>query len=291
VSGVGDLVEAIQAVPDSDVTDLLDVYESAYDLAPGLREDGDRRDSLREEARIEAGLRTFLDAGGHKAFTDTFEDLHGLSQLPGLAVQRLMADGYGFSAEGDWKTAALVRIAKVMSAGLEGGTSFMEDYTYHLAPDDPKVLGAHMLEICPSIAEGRTSCEIHPLSIGGKADPVRLVFDAAPGPAVVVGLLDLGSRFRLVLNEIEVVPPNEKLPKLPVARAVWRAKPDLATAAEAWLVAGGPHHTVFSRALTTEHYEDLAEIAGLELLVIDERTRVSDVKKELRWNDAYHRLS
>ena len=289
--GVGDLVEAIQAVADSDVSDLLDIYESAYDLAPGLREDGDRRDSLREEARIEAGLRTFLDAGGHKAFTDTFEDLHGLSQLPGLAVQRLMADGYGFSAEGDWKTAALVRIAKVMSAGLEGGTSFMEDYTYHLAPDDPKVLGAHMLEICPSIAEGRPSCEIHPLSIGGKADPVRLVFDAAPGPAVVVGILDLGDRFRLVLNEIEVVPPDEKLPKLPVARAVWRAKPDLATAAEAWLVAGGPHHTVFSRALTTEHYEDLAEIAGIELLVIDERTRVSDVKKELRWNDAYHRLS
>jgi L-arabinose isomerase len=289
--GVGDLVEAIEAVPDSDVTELLDAYESAYDLVPALRDGGGRRDSLREEARIEAGLRSFLDAGGQRAFTDTFEDLHGLPQLPGLAVQRLMADGYGFAAEGDWKTAALLRIAKAMSAGLDGGTSFMEDYTYDLDPADPKVLGAHMLEICPSIAAGRPSCEIHPLSIGGKADPVRLVFDAAPGPAVVVGILDLGDRFRLVLNEIDVVPPDEPLPKLPVARAVWRAKPDLATAAEAWLVAGGPHHTVFSRSLTTEVFEDLAEIAGIELLVIDERTRVSDLKKELRWNDAYHRRS
>jgi L-arabinose isomerase len=288
--GVGDLVEAITGVADSDVDALVEAYEAEYDLVPRLRDGAEQRASLREAARVEAGLRAFLDSGGHRAFTDTFEDLHGLPQLPGLAVQRLMADGYGFAAEGDWKTAALVRIAKVMGAGLEGGTSFMEDYTYDLDPADPKVLGAHMLEICPSIARDRPSCEIHPLSIGGKADPVRLVFTAAPGPGVVVGILDLGARFRLVLNEIEVVPPDEELPRLPVARAVWRPKPDLATAAEAWLLAGGPHHTVFSRALPTEAFEDLAEITGIELLVIDERTRISDVKKELRWNDAYHRL-
>jgi len=289
--GVGDLVGAIAGVPDAAVDGLLDAYEAAYDLSPALRPGGERRESLREEARIEAGLRAFLDGGGHRAFTDTFEDLHGLAQLPGLAVQRLMADGYGFAAEGDWKTAALLRIAKVMAAGLPGGTSFMEDYTYHLDPADPKVLGAHMLEICPSIAAGRPSCEIHPLSIGGKADPVRLVFDAAPGPAVVVGILDLGPRFRLVLDEIDVVPPDEALPGLPVARAVWRARPDFATAAEAWLVAGGPHHTVFSLALPTEAFQDLAEMAGVELLVIDGRTRISDVKNELRWNDASYRLS
>jgi L-arabinose isomerase len=289
--GVGDLAHAIDAVTESEADELVGAYESSYDLVPALRNGGERRESLRQAARIEAGLRSFLDAGGHRAFTDSFEDLHGIPQLPGLAVQRLMADGYGFAAEGDWKTAALVRIAKVMSAGLAGGTSFMEDYTYHLDPAGPRVLGAHMLEVCPSIAGGRPSCEIHPLSIGGKPDPVRLVFTAAPGDGVVVGLLDLGERFRLVLNEIEIVPPEEDLPKLPVARAVWRAKPDLATAAEAWLIAGGPHHTVCSRALSTEAFEDLAEMAGVELLVIDERTRISDVKKELRWNDVYHRLS
>jgi L-arabinose isomerase len=287
--GIGDLVDAVSAVADEAVEDLVAEYDDAYDLVPALREGGERRGSLREAARIEAGLRAFLEAGGHRAFTDTFEDLHGLPQLPGIAAQRLMADGYGFAAEGDWKTAALVRIAKVMAAGLDGGTSFMEDYTYHLDPADPKVLGAHMLEICPSIAGDRPSCEIHPLSIGGKGDPVRLVFTAAPGPAVVLGILDLGSRFRLVLNEIDVVPPDAELPRLPVARAVWRARPDLATAAEAWLVAGGPHHTVFSLALGTEAFEDLAEIAGLELLVIDDRTRISDLKKELRWNDVYYR--
>jgi L-arabinose isomerase len=289
--GVGDLADAIESVADSAVAELLDAYEGSYEVVPTLRDGGGRRESLRREARIEAGLRTFLDAGGHRAFTDTFEDLHGLPQLPGLAVQRLMADGYGFAAEGDWKTAALVRIAKVMSAGLDGGTSFMEDYTYHLDPAGPKVLGAHMLEICPSIARGRPSCEIHPLGIGGKDDPVRLVFTAAPGPAVVVGILDLGDRFRLVLNEIDVVPPDEELPRLPVARAVWRARPDLATAAEAWLIAGGPHHTVFSRALTTEVFADLAELVGVELLVIDDDTRIRDVKNELRWNDVSYRLS
>jgi len=289
--GIGELADAIRVVPDAAVDGLVDEYEAEYELVPALRRDGDRRESLRDAARIEAGLRVFLDAGGFKAFTDTFEDLDGLPQLPGIAVQRLMADGYGFGGEGDWKTAALVRIAKVMGAGLDGGASFMEDYTYHLAPDGPKVLGAHMLEVCPSIADGRPSCEIHPLSIGGKQDPVRLVFTAAPGPAVVVGLLDLGDRFRLVANEIDVVPPDEELPRLPVARAVWEPKPDFATAAEAWLLAGGPHHTVFSAALRSEAFIDLAEIAGLELLLIDERTHMSDFKKELRWNQAYFHLA
>ena len=289
--GVSELAEAVAAAPAADVDRLLGEYEQRYELEAALREDGERRESLRDAARIEVGLKTFLDTGGFKAFTDTFEDLAGLPQLPGIAVQRLMADGYGFGAEGDWKTAALLRILKVMSAGLEGGTSFMEDYTYHLAPDGPRVLGAHMLEICPSIAAGKPSCEIHPLSIGGKPDPVRLVFTSAPGPAVVVSLLDMGERFRMLANEVEVLVPDEELPRLPVARAVWKPKPDLATAAEAWLLAGGPHHTVFSQAFGIEPLEDFAEIARLELLVIDERTTLTDFKKELRWNQAYYHLA
>jgi L-arabinose isomerase len=289
--GVGDLADAVDEVAEETVEGLLTEYEEQYVLAPELREGGARRTSLRDAARIEAGLRGFLDRGGFKAFTDTFEDLHGLSQLPGLGVQRLMADGYGFAGEGDWKTAALVRIVKVMSTGVEGGTSFMEDYTYDLPPGNAKVLGAHMLEVCPSIAAATPSCEIHPLSIGGREDPVRLVFTAAPGPAVVVAMLDLGDRFRIVANEVDVVPPDEELPRLPVARAVWKPRPDLATAAESWLEAGGPHHTVFTAALGIEPLADLAEIAGIELLVIDERTRVSDFKKELRWNQAYYHLA
>ena len=289
--GINELAEAVREVPDTAVAQLLDEYEEAYALVPALRADGERRESLRDAARIEAGLRGFLEAGGFRAFTDTFEDLDGLPQLPGIAVQRLMADGYGFGAEGDWKVAALVRVAKLMSTGLEGGTSFMEDYTYHLAPEDPKVLGAHMLEVCPSITGDRPTCEIHPLAIGGKEDPVRLVFSAAPGPAVLVSLIDLGDRFRLLANEVEVVLPDEALPRLPVARAVWKPKPDLATAAESWLVAGGSHHASFCQALRTEAFVDLAEIAGLELLVIDEGTRVGDFKKELRWNKAYFHLA
>src|SRR5262245_28309526 len=289
--GVGELVAATREADDATVDRLVSEYEEAYELVPELGRDGGRRESLREAARIEAGLRAFLEARGARAFTDTFEDLDALPQLPGLAVQRLMADGYGFAAEGDWKTAALVRIAKVMSAGLDGGTSFMEDYTYDLAPNDPKVLGAHMLEVCPSISGERPRCEIHPLSIGGRDDPVRLVFTAAPGPAVAVGLLDLGTRFRLVANEVELVPPDEDLPRLPVARAVWRPPPSLAVAAEAWLEAGGPHHTVLSRALTTEVFADFAELAGIELVAIDDRTTVGDLKKELRWNRVYYHLA
>ena len=252
--------------------------------APG----GERHAELRTAARIEAGLRSFLEEGGFGAFTDTFEDLGGLAQLPGIGVQRMMADGYGFGAEGDWKAAALVRILKVMADGLPGGTSFMEDYTYHLGDPVPEVLGAHMLEVCPSLTRDKPSCEIHPLSIGGRSDPVRLVFDAAPGPAVILGLADLGDRFRLIASEVDVVEADAPLPNLPVARAVWRPRPDLATAAEAWLMAGGPHHTALTSALGIEAIADFADIADLELVTIDASTTPYDFKRELRWNQAYY---
>jgi len=289
--GVGDLVDAVNAVPDAEVDLVVDDYEEAYDLAPELAARGSRREPLRDAARIEVGLRGLLDTLGAGAFTDTFEDLHGLKQLPGIAVQRLMADGYGFGGEGDWKTAALVRVMKTMGAGLTGGTSFMEDYTYHLAPGEQKILGAHMLEVCPSIAGARPSCEIHPLSIGGREDPVRLVFTAPPGPALNVGMIDLGDRFRLIANAVELVDPDDELPRLPVARAVWRPKPDLASSAEAWLIAGGPHHTGLTSQYGVEVMSDFARIAGLELLVIDERTRTDDFERELRWNQAYQHLA
>jgi L-arabinose isomerase len=289
--GVSDLVAAVRTAPEDAVDRVVADYESHYKLALPLRAGGERRSALREAARIEVGLRTFLEAGGFRAFTDTFEDLGDLAQLPGIAVQRLMADGYGFGAEGDWKTALLVRAMKVMATGLPGGTSFMEDYTYHLVPDRPQVLGAHMLEVCPSISAETPSCEIHPLSIGGRADPVRLVFTASPGPAVAVGLLDMGERFRMVLNEVEVVSPPADLPRLPVARALWEPRPSLKVAAEAWLLAGGPHHTSFSTALRREHLEDFAEMAGIELVTIGDATSVTDIKKELRWNQAYYQLA
>jgi L-arabinose isomerase len=288
--GVGDLTDAIQAVPAAAIDDLVQRYEQEYDLAPELAEGGDRRAQLLEAARIEAGLRGFLAAGGFGAFTDTFEDLDGLRQLPGIAAQRLMADGFGFGAEGDWKTAALVRLVKVMATGLPGGTSFMEDYTYDLDPVAPKVLGAHMLEVCPSIARGRPRCEIHPLSIGSRSDPVRLVFDADLGPAFVAGMTDLGERFRIVANVIDIVDAEHELPRLPVARAVWQPRPDLRTAVEAWLIAGGAHHTVLSRAVGPEPLADFAEMAGIEFVLIDEEARVSAVQKELRWNAAYYHL-
>jgi L-arabinose isomerase len=289
--GVNDLVETVDAVSDAEVSALVKEYEELYRVAPELRAGGERHESLRYAARIEVGLRSFLDGGGFTAFTTNFEDLGGLRQLPGLAVQRLMADGYGFGGEGDWKTSVLLRTLKVMSAGLPGGTSFMEDYTYNLTPGQELILGAHMLEVCPSIAAGTPSCEIHPLSIGDREDPVRLVFDAAPGPAVVVGLADMGDRFRLVANEIDVVTPPEPLPMLPVARAVWRPRPDLRTSTESWLTAGAPHHTVLSAAVGTEELTDLAEMLGVELLVIDGATTTRQFAKELRWNQAYYRLA
>ncbi len=289
--GIGELARRVDDVSPSDVTALVQAYQDEYDVAPVLRTNGERHELLRDAAAIEIALRGFLVEGGFGAFTDTFEDLVGLRQLPGIAVQRVMADGYGFGAEGDWKTAALVRIMKTMAVGLPGGTSFMEDYTYHLDPSSPVALGAHMLEVCPTIASGRPSCEIHRLAIGGKEDPVRLAFTAPPGPGIVVGMLDLGTRLRLVANEVDVVEPLEPLPRLPVARAVWKPRPTLRTAAEAWLMAGGPHHTSFSQAIGLGVIEDFAEIAGLELVAIGETTRLRDVRNELRWNQMYYHLA
>jgi L-arabinose isomerase len=285
--GVGDLVAEVARVKDAEVDAIVGQYRGQYEV----RTSDAQSASLREQARIEAGLRSFLEKGGFSAFTTTFEDLHGLAQLPGLAVQRLMAEGYGFGAEGDWKTAALVRALKVMSSGLKGGTSFMEDYTYHLDPKGPKVLGAHMLEVCASIAEGRPSLEVHPLGIGGKADPARLVFNVAEGPALNASLVDLGNRFRLIVNAVDVVPPDKALPKLPTARAVWVPRPSLKVAAAAWIHAGGAHHTAFSQALTPEHLEDYAGMAGIELVLIDETTAIRDLQRELRWNEAYYHLA
>jgi L-arabinose isomerase len=289
--GVGDLVAVMNDVADSAIDRLCAEYEEIYTVAPALRKGGERHAALRYNARQELGLRAFLEAGGYLGFTDTFEDLHGLDQLPGLAVQRLMGQGYGFAGEGDWKTAAIVRAMKVIAADLPGGTSFMEDYTYDLSPGGELVLGAHMLEICPSIAGNKPAVEIHPLGIGGKSDPVRLVFDAHEGAAVNVAMIDLGNRFRLLVNEVDTIQPPHPLPKLPVARAVWKCRPDLKTAVAAWIHAGGAHHTGFSYAVTTEHMEDLAEIAGVELAVIDADTKIRDFKQTLRNNEIYHHLA
>ncbi len=289
--GIGDLVKHVNEASDAAVTKLAAEYESRYNVAAELRKGGSRHESLREGAKIELGLRSFLEAGNFKGFTTTFEDLHGLRQLPGLAVQRLMADGYGFGAEGDWKTCALLRAMKVMNIGLKGGTSFMEDYTYHLAPNNHLVLGSHMLEVCETIAAGKPSLEIHPLGIGGKEDPVRLVFDTPAGPAINASLIDLGNRFRLLVHEVDVIAPPEPLPKLPVARAVWKNKPDFKTGCAAWIYAGGAHHTGFSQAVNTEHMEDFAQIAGLETAIIDAKTNLRDFQQTLRDNEVYYHLA
>jgi L-arabinose isomerase len=288
--GVGELADAVGAVPDAEAKAMAREYEERYSVAPELRKGGERHESLLYGARLELGLRAFLGQGGFKGFTTTFEDLHGLRQLPGLGPQRLMADGYGFGAEGDWKTAALVRAMKVMGEGLPGGTSFMEDYTYHLAPGGHQVLGAHMLEVCPSIAAAKPSLEIHPLSIGGKEDPVRLVFDAPAGAALNASLIDLGARFRLLVNEVEAV-AHPALPKLPVARAVWECKPDFKTACGAWILAGGAHHTGYSYSVTTEMLEDFATIADIELVRIGDGVTLSSLKQDLRANDVYYYLA
>jgi L-arabinose isomerase len=285
--GVGDLVASIARATDAEVDRLVAEYAERYEVKASKGQMG----AVRGQARIEIGLRAFLEEGGFSAFTDTFEDLHGLEQLPGLAAQRLMAEGYGFGAEGDWKTSALVRAVKVMATGLPAGTSFMEDYTYHLDPKGTKVLGAHMLEVCPTIAKGRPTLEVHPLSIGGKADPARLVFDAAPGPAIVAAVIDLGNRFRLVANVVDAVDPDAPLPRLPVARALWLPRPDLKVAAAAWIHAGSSHHTVFSRAVGAEHLRDFADMAGVEFVLIDEETRLAEIQKELRWNEAYYLMA
>ncbi|MDC0713720.1 L-arabinose isomerase [Stigmatella sp. ncwal1] len=288
---VGDLVGRIADVGESEVDAQLAEYEEKYSLVPALRKGGDRRALLRDAARQEIGMRGFLRDGRFGAFTTTFEDLHGLKQLPGLACQRLMAEGYGFGAEGDWKTAALIRIMKVMSAGLPGGVSFMEDYTYHLAKGGELVLGAHMLEVCPSIAAGKPSLEIHPLDIGGKADPCRLVFEAAAGPAVNATLVDMGGRMRLIVNELDVVQPGHAMPHLPVARAIWTPRPSFKESCEAWILAGGAHHAGFSRAVPPQVLEDFAAMVGIECIHIGKGTQLPALKNELRWNDLAYRLA
>jgi L-arabinose isomerase len=289
--GVTELADAVHAAPASAIDALVDEYEEIYNVTPELRRGGDRHDSLRYGAAIEVGLRSFLEAGDFDAFTTTFEDLGPLRQLPGLAVQRLMADGYGFGAEGDWKTAILVRIAAVMGAGRPGGASLMEDYTYHLVPGEQKILGAHMLEVSPSLTTARPSLEIHPLTIGAREDPVRLVFDADSGPAVVVALTDLRDRFRLTANVVDIVGPDEPIPNLPVARAVWVPRPDLRTSATAWLTAGAAHHTAMTTQVGIEAFTDFAEIAGIELLTIDEKTTLPAFGNELRFNAVYYRMT
>ncbi len=288
--GVNDLAAAVAEASEADIDALVAEYLATYDVAAELLPGGERHQSLRDGAAIEIGLRSFLEAGGFGAFTTSFEDLGELKQLPGLAVQRLMAEGYGFGAEGDWKTAILVRVANVMGAGLPGGASLMEDYTYDLKPGEEKILGAHMLEVSPSLTTAKPRLEVHPLGIGGKADPVRLVFTADAGPALVVAMSDVRDRFRLVANVVENITPPD-LPKLPVGRAVWRPAPDFATSAACWLAAGAAHHTVMTTAVGIDVFRDFAEIAGIELLEIDEATTVRGFTRELRWNQAYYRLA
>jgi L-arabinose isomerase len=288
--GVTSLVDAVAAASESAVDEAVAAYEELYVMTPDLRRGGERHDSVRYGARIEVALRALLQDGGFGAFTTNFEDLGGLRQLPGVAVQRLMAEGYGFGGEGDWKTAVLLRLVKAMGEGLPGGTSFMEDYTYHLGPGKPRVLGAHMLEVCPSIAASTPRLEVHPLSIGGREDPPRLVFSAAPGAAVVMGMSDLGDRFRLVSNEIDVVHPDEPLPRLPVAHAVWEPRPSFQVATESWLYAGGPHHTVLTSAVPIGTLRHFADMAGVELVHIGADSTVDGIRDRLRWDAAYYRL-
>jgi L-arabinose isomerase len=279
--GMGDLLAYVQKVSDKQIKDLVAEYKKSYTIRAGAD-----MENICEQARIEIGMRTFLEEGGFKAFTTTFEDLHGFKQLPGLAVQRLMASGYGFGAEGDWKTSAMTRIMKVMGDGLKGGTSFMEDYTYHFDPAGMRVLGAHMLEVCPSIASGKPSLETHPLGIGGKDDPARLVFNSPAGPAINVSPVDMGNRFRMIVNEVTAVKPDHDLPKLPVARTLWVPQPNLKVGAAAWILAGGAHHTVYSQQVDTCYIEIFSEMADIELVVIDADTKLRDFKDRLRWNDA-----
>lgn len=287
--GIGDLVKVINEVSDAAVDKLTQEYFDTYNVVASLKKDGSQYQSLRDAARIELGMLYFLEQGNYKAFSDTFEDLHGMKQLPGIASQRLMGKGYGFAGEGDWKTAALVRTMKVMGSGLKGGNSFMEDYTYHFDPANPLVLGSHMLEICESIADGKPSCEIHPLRIGGKEDPVRLVFNVAAGPAINASVVDMGNRFRLLVNEVEAVAPVANLPKLPVARVLWKPYPNMNDGCAAWILAGGAHHTGYSQNLTSEHMEDFAEMAGIEYVRIGKQTDLYQFKNELRWSQVYYK--
>jgi L-arabinose isomerase len=289
--GVGDLVEFVHSVTVSDLNNLVDEYEQLYNISASLQKGNKKHEALRDAAKIELGLKKMLTAGNFKGFTDTFEDLHGLKQLPGIAAQRLMQAGYGFSGEGDWKTAALVRVMKTMATGLPGGNSFMEDYTYHMESGNEMVLGAHMLEICPSISGEKPSCEIHPLGIGGKEDPVRLVFNGNAGPALNVSIIDMGERFRMLVNSVVAVKAPNSIPNLPVARVLWKPLPDFQSACTAWILAGGAHHTCFSQNLSIECMEDFATMAGIEFVLIGKNTDIYQFKNELRWNDMYYKMN
>ncbi|SHN11740.1 L-arabinose isomerase [Mucilaginibacter sp. OK098] len=287
--GIGDLVKVIDGISEQAINELLTEYEATYTMTADLLKGGAKHASVYEAAKIELGLKKFLEDGGFKGFTDTFEDLHGMIQLPGIAAQRLMAAGYGFAGEGDWKTAALVRAFKVMGSGLKGGNAFMEDYTYHFDPNNELVLGSHMLEIDASLANGKAALEVHPLGIGGKADPARLVFNVAGGAALNASIIDMGNRFRLLINEVEAVEPQNDLPNLPVARVLWKPYPDMKTGCAAWIYAGGAHHTAYSQNLTAEHLQDFADIAGLEFIRIGKDTKLDQLRNELRWNDASYK--
>ena len=289
--GVGDLIKYIEKVTDAEVDELYKEYEKEYEVAADCKPGAKYHENVRVQARYEIAMKRFMVDGNFKAFTTNFENLTGLAQLPGLASQRLMATGYGFGAEGDWKQAAMLRIIKTMSAGMKGGSSFMEDYTYHLDSANEAVLGAHMLEICPSIAAKKPRLEVHPLGIGGKDAPARLIFDSATGDAMNVTLIDMGNRFRLIVNTLEVIEPLEKMPKLPVASAFWKTMPNLADGAAAWIYAGGTHHSAFTLALTPDYIETFAEFADVEYVVIDKNTCVTKFKKELRWNEIYYMLA
>jgi len=289
--GIGDLVKVINEVTDAETEALVKEYFETYEIMESLHQRGPQYQSLLDAAKIELGLKYFLEEGNFKGFSDTFEDLYGMKQLPGIGAQRMMAQGYGFAGEGDWKTAALVRAMKVMGTGLPGGNAFMEDYTYHFEPGNPMVLGSHMLEICPSIANGKVKCEIHPLGIGGKEDPVRLVFSVAGGAALNASVIDLGDHFRLLVNKVEAIAPQYELPKLPVAKVFWKPLPDMNTGCAAWILAGGAHHTCYSQNLTAEHLEDFADMADIEYVVIDENTTLRNFNNELRWNDLYYQIN
>jgi len=287
--GVGDLVQVINQMQDSAVETLIQEYEDTYDLMTSLQKGGVKRQSLKDAARIELGIKAFLEDGGFSAYTNTFEDLHGMKQLPGIGSQRMMAAGYGYGGEGDWKTSAMVHILKVMASGMQGGNSFMEDYTYHFDSNNPMVLGSHMLEICPSIADSKVKCELYPLGIGGKEDPVRLVFNGSSGPALNISLIDMGNRFRLLVNEVDAIEVKENFPKLPTARVLWKPQPSMEVGLQSWILAGGAHHTVYSQNLTLEHIEDFAEMLDLELVVINKNTSISSLKSELKLNEIFYR--
>ncbi len=288
--GLGDLAATCADVTAADIDAQVEQYQADYVVADSLLKDAGQLELLKNEARLELGMERFLRDKGCRAFTNCFENLTGLSGLPGLATQRLMSKGFGYGGEGDWKTSAMVRIIKAMSRGRPGGTSFIEDYTYHFASTD-QVLGAHMLEVCPSIAADKPRAEVHRHTIGIKKDIARLIFSGATGPAMNISPIDLGNRFRIIVNELDTVKPPAEMPKLPVAKALWEPRPNLEISGAAWILAGGAHHSAYTQGITIDQIRDFAEIAGVELVVIDAGTTIPKFKQELRHNEVYYHLN